>query len=313
MKKKQLKIIIKNLIHDNFLIKKNLNSIQHFHELNTIITITPLISNLVSNFIGGINEGSKLTNFITKKTATKIRGGKKSIPFIFVRNRLFRKNLFKNTKKLAKLHYYRTNTQIHGTPKASIYKKKYVKKHTNVKYCGISSQKYGHFFSHFFFKLFKNPVYLINFNYFTKVKIRKFNDVVRSLFYKFSFLKKTALLYKILKLAAASLIYKDTSVLMFAIRDVFESVHYSRHRIYFRFWQKLLQYFLAKYYKKIGVHGMKLEFHGKLGVGGNSKKRSYYYKVGSCSNSTKYFKVDASSSFFKTDTGVVGYTYSIYY
>ena len=37
------------------------------------------------------------------------------------------------SKKLAKLHYYRTNTQIYGTPKTSIYKKKYVKKHANVK------------------------------------------------------------------------------------------------------------------------------------------------------------------------------------
>ena len=120
-------------------------------------------------------------------------------------------------------------------------------------------------------------------------------------------------MYRILKVALASLIFKDSKILVYVIKEVFEAVHYSRHKIYFYFWQKLLKQFLSGYYKKLNVYGVRLEFHGKLGVGGNSKKRSYYYSIGRCSNSTKYFKIDTSSSVFNTDTGIVGFTYSIFY
>ena len=66
-------------------------------------------------------------------------------------------------------------------------------------------------------------------------------------------------------------------------------------------------------YKKLNIFGIRLEFHGKLGVGGNSKKRSYYFSMGRCSNSNKQLKIDSTNSFFKTATGVVGFTYSIFY
>ena len=161
--------------------------------------------------------------------------------------------------------------------------------------------------------MYNKNFYLINFNYFLKTKIKKFKKIVKIYFSRNSFLKKTVIVYKILKLALSSVVYKDSSLLVYIIKKVFESVHYSQHRVHFLYWKTVIKKFLSKYCKKLNVFGIRLEFHGKLGVGGNSKKRSLYLTWGRCSNSSKLFKVDSTNSFFKTDTGVVGFTYSIFY
>ena len=173
--------------------------------------------------------------------------------------------------------------------------------------------KFSYFFSSLFSRLFKSKIYLINYNYFYKTKIIGFHNMVKKLFFRYNFLKKIPYTHRVLKILIASLLFKDSKILSHIIKDMFESVHYSRHRIYFSFWRDLIKRMAIKYYKKVNVRGIKLEFHGKLGVGGNSKKRSYYYTMGRCSNSTKLFKVDSTNSFIWTSTGAVGFTYSIYY
>jgi len=173
--------------------------------------------------------------------------------------------------------------------------------------------KYYSIFSSLFSKLFKKNIQIINYNYYLKVKVLKLSSFVKKIQKKFSFFKKTPFLYKIIKMLLASLIFKDSKLLTNIIREVFEFVHYSKHRMYFIFWRTIIKNIFFKYYKKLGVLGVLLEFHGKLAVGGNSKKRSYYYSFGRYSNSTKDLKVDSSNNFYRTETGVSGFTYSIFY
>lgn len=217
------------------------------------------------------------------------------------------KKLFLINNKIKKIKY---NTSINR--KTALYKTQ-----TNqpfVNYYNINFNiKYQKIFNNFFYNLFKKKIIFINFNYFIKTKITKLNLIVRKVLLKHFFLKKTVLTYKIIKILYASVVYKDSSLLILIIRNMFENAHYSKHRIYFHFWSYLIKSFLSNSLKKLNIFGLKLEFHGKLGVGGNSKKRSFYYDIGRCSNSSKIFKVDISNSYFKTATGVVGFCYSIYY
>ena len=217
--------------------------------------------------------------------------------------KLKKKNLlfFSFIKKLKKLKKLKTVKNLNKNKT-----KNFVTKPNKV-------AKYGYFISDIFKKIFKNKVTIINFNYFLKTKVKKFIAISRRLHNKSKFFKKTIFIQKILKITLASLLYKDSKILIHVIKEIFEKTHYSKHKMYFIFWKNFIKGFLVKFYKRLAILGLKLEFHGKLGVGGNSKKRSYYYSVGRCSNSTKLFKIDSTNSFFRTQTGVVGFTYSIYY
>jgi len=95
--------------------------------------------------------------------------------------------------------------------------------------------KYYSIFLNIFYKLFKRCIYIINFNYFLKTKILKFNQLIFKIRNKFYFFKKTVYVRKLIKIVLASLIYKDSTILLPMVRDTFESVHYSKHRIYFSF------------------------------------------------------------------------------
>jgi len=95
--------------------------------------------------------------------------------------------------------------------------------------------KYYSIFLNIFYKFFKKYIYIINFNYFLKTKILKFNQLIFKIRNKFYFLKKTVYVHKLVKIVLASLIYKDSTILLPMVRDTFESIHYSKHRVYFSF------------------------------------------------------------------------------
>lgn len=228
---------------------------------------------------------------------------------------LLQKKTEKKTRILSFIRKYKDLTHM-ATPRSMICQN-YSRKQNMAKNSRINtkyqSSKFDHFFSSLFRKIFNKDVYLINFNYAKRCKVPSMDQLVNNLLFKYRFFRKTRVVYKIFQLVLASLMYKDTKILMHTLKMIFECVHYSKHRMYFNFWKFLIRSFLTKFYKKFSILGVRLEFHGKLGVGGNSKKRSYYFHKGRCTNSTKDVRMDSSNFFFGTTTGVVGFTYAIFY
>jgi hypothetical protein len=113
-----------------------------------------------------------------------------------------------------------------------------INKHHNESYQYIKNThytRYHQYFNNIFFLLFKVKINIINFNYFLKTKIKKFNFIVRKVLIRNYFLKKTTLTYKIIKIFLSSLVYKDSNIIPIIIKNMFENVHYSKHRIYFAF------------------------------------------------------------------------------
>lgn len=185
---------------------------------------------LKKNRIGGrlfpISNKKRVKHLVDKKKSIKVGN-----------SRLLLENLFLKIRKLKKIEQLKLDKiqrLDRSTNRKILMKIDYKGTHyTKLKL--LNNQKYSYFFSNFFYKIFKNPVYFINFNYFLKIKVVSFKKLVNNLFFKNKFIKKTIYMYKILRVALASLVFKDSKILVYVIKEVFEAVHYSRHRIYFYF------------------------------------------------------------------------------
>jgi hypothetical protein len=59
--------------------------------------------------------------------------------------------------------------------------------------------------------------------------------------------------------------------------------------------------------------GFFLKIRGKIGVGGNSKKRRYSIKIGRCSLTTKSLKFNLYSGSIRTLVGSLGLNLAIFY
>jgi hypothetical protein len=161
---------------------------------------------------------------------------------------------------------------------------------------------------------FNGRVRMLGFNYGVRKSLMQDLYILSALLSKqFRVFKKLRDFHLLLCALFSSLRFKDAALLPPLIKQMFEPVHYSKHRALFSFWRSIIFTLLPQFLVLYNVGGLKLEFHGKLGVGGNAKKRSYYFSRGLASNSTKFLKIDTASGQIRTATGVVGFTYSIFY
>ena len=63
--------------------------------------------------------------------------------------------------------------------------------------------------------------------------------------------------------------------------------------------------FLPKF-KEIAVSGVKVKFKGKIGVAGNSRTRTYFYRIGQTRQSSMGTRVNYRLIYIHTFTGVIG-------
>lgn len=161
---------------------------------------------------------------------------------------------------------------------------------------------------------FKNKITIVGFNYGFRKSLMSFLYIFSATMSRqFRVFKKLRDFHRLLCVLFSSMRFKDAALLPPVIQQMFEPVHYSKHRSLYFFWRSLIFVLLPHFFIFYNVGGVKLEFHGKLGVGGNAKKRSYYFSRGLASNSTKFLKIDTARGQIRTATGVVGFTYSIFY
>lgn len=150
---------------------------------------------------------------------------------------LLQKKLEKKTRILSFIRKYKDLT-YKATPRFMVYQthpqKQNVRKNNRVNF-KYQSSKFDHIFSSLFRKIFNKDVHLINFNYAKRCKVPSMDQLVNTLLFKYRFFRKTRVVYKIFQLVLASLMYKDTKILMHTLKMIFECVHYSKHRMYFNF------------------------------------------------------------------------------
>jgi hypothetical protein len=66
-------------------------------------------------------------------------------------------------------------------------------------------------------------------------------------------------------------------------------------------------------FKQTNAKGIFFSLRGKISVTGNSKKRHIDVKSGVHSSTSKNLKISLTKSFIRTQTGVMGVTFSIFF
>lgn len=97
------------------------------------------------------------------------------------------------------------------------------------------------------------------------------------------------------------------------IKKQLDNVHFKKHRSYFLFFFKILTKYAKPNFKYLQLKGLVLEFRGKLGKGGNSRKKVMSYKYGQYSLSNKMLAINSYKWDIWTKTGSVGCYMKIFY
>lgn len=97
------------------------------------------------------------------------------------------------------------------------------------------------------------------------------------------------------------------------IKKKLDSVHFKKHRSYFLFFFKVLNKYVKPYMEVLQIKGIYLVFRGKLGKGGNSRKKTMFYKTGLYSLSNKMLALNTQKWDIWTKTGTVGCTMRLFY
>lgn len=107
------------------------------------------------------------------------------------------------------------------------------------------------------------------------------------------------------------LISKDVTLFKNTIKYILENLHFKKHRR-FLYSIKVLFKFLSLYlFRKFNCLGVVLKIKGKIGVGGNLKKRKFILKTGSFSFTKKSQKIQYIKDSIRTYSGVLGFEFFI--
>lgn len=97
------------------------------------------------------------------------------------------------------------------------------------------------------------------------------------------------------------------------IKKKLDSVHFKKHRAYFLFFFKILNKYIKPNFQQLQIKGIYLVFKGKLGKGGNSRKKVMFFKRGYYSLSNKLLSLNTHKWDIWTKTGTVGCTMRLFY
>jgi hypothetical protein len=106
---------------------------------------------------------------------------------------------------------------------------------------------------------------------------------------------------------------KNSKLLCKFIKRKLDSVHFKKHRSYFLFFFKILNLYVIPNLTLLKVKGITLKFKGKLGRGGNSRKKTTFYHKKYYSLSNKCLSLNQHKWNVWTQTGAVGCVFQIFY
>lgn len=99
---------------------------------------------------------------------------------------------------------------------------------------------------------------------------------------------------------------KDSTILIDYLQRILESLSIWDHKKFFIFIFNVFKEHFYPLFKKLNVIGLKLIIKGKVGVTGNSRKRSVKLLLGETSISPYFNSINFSNKFLNTNTGVLG-------
>lgn len=191
-----------------------------------------------------------------------------------------------------------------------------------VKNVNINSDKYytnfyqnNLYFIRFFIFKYLNT-FLKNKNLFLSLQKDNIKIIEKSILYK-TLIKKTRRLgflkeisFKIksfINLVLICLYNKDIILLKNTVKGILEKLHFKKHKKFLYNLRVLLKSIAYIFFYKFKCLGLYIKVKGKIGVGGNSKKRIFIFKLGSFSFTKKSQKLTYAKDSIRTYSGVLGF------
>lgn len=142
-------------------------------------------------------------------------------------------------------------------------------------------------------KLSKNVLYRVRNTNFKQFDIKYFNEIIH--------------------LFLINMWLKNLKNICKYIKKKLDFVHYKQHKLYFLFFFKILDKYIKPNFTDLQLKGIYLIFNGKLGKGGNSRKKVMFFKKGYYSLSNKLLCLNSQKWDVWTKTGTVGCTMRLFY
>ena len=136
--------------------------------------------------------------------------------------------------------------------------------------------------------------------------IKKLNNAPNIKRLKIKFKTFIKIIYILLK-------YKDLEIFKKWIEISMHRLPFKNHRRFLYTLKVIFFLYLFPYFKYFNVLGLVIKTSGKMGLGGNSKTRSYYIKAGKYPRTTKSFKILYTQSNIFTLSGALGLSYYFTY
>ena len=114
------------------------------------------------------------------------------------------------------------------------------------------------------------------------------------------------------RLMYLSVINRDTELFVNWTKAMLYRLTIWKHRHLFRFMKFVLGSLFAPKFAQMGIKGIRIQIKGKVGVAGNSRKRTYFYKVGQVGHSNFQIQAYHDITCIDTFTGVLGFQVWIY-
>ena len=151
-----------------------------------------------------------------------------------------------------------------------------------------------------FLNIRKNQFEFADINYFY---ILIYNKSKRLLFLKSININ----LKSFIKLLLVSLISKDVILLKNFVKYILESIHFKKHKSFLYSLKTIFLIISVSMFNSLNIKGLYIKLKGKIGVGGNLKKRKYNLKLGEFSFTKKNQKLNYVKDSIRTYSGVLGF------
>jgi hypothetical protein len=97
------------------------------------------------------------------------------------------------------------------------------------------------------------------------------------------------------------------------LKKKFESLFYKKHKRLLYLIKLFFNNYVLIYLPTFKCLGFYFKLRGKIGVGGNSKKKAYLIKIGNNSLTTKKLKVNFKGGNIRTLVGTLGFTLMLFF
>ena len=114
------------------------------------------------------------------------------------------------------------------------------------------------------------------------------------------------------RLMYLSVMNRDTELFVNWTKAMMNRLTIWKHKHLFRFMKFVIGSLFAPKFAQMGIKGIRMQIKGKVGVAGNSRKRTYFYKVGQVGHSNFQIQAYHDITCIDTFTGVLGFQVWIY-